>query len=309
MSQVHHIKSRISSAKNVGQITKAMELVSATKMRKAQEIALRSRPYAFAALELLETLSRHGKETVFSKAREIKTTLAVIIESDKGLAGAFNTQVERRADLFFKEDPATRVANHTYVVMPIGAKAHHFASGRFAVAQEFAGTGDFISLLGTRHIVEAILEGFISGRWDRVVVISMHFRTALFQEALVRELLPVTTEHIRTSIDQIIPMHGRFSYLREGVPVMACDDEYIFEPSPEILLEHLMPHLVTMQLYHSILEANASEHSARRVAMKTASDNADTLMEELTLQYNKVRQAGITNELIEIASTQEALAD
>jgi F-type H+-transporting ATPase subunit gamma len=308
MSQVHHIKSRIGSARNVGQITKAMELVSATKMRRAQEVALRSRPYAFAALELLEVLSRHGKETIFSKPRDINTTLVVIIESDKGLTGSFNTQVERRAGIFFSEDAPMRSAAHTYVVMPIGAKARHFAEGRFPLAEIFSGTGDYVSLADTRHIVDAIVGGFTALKWDRVVVISTHFRTTLVQEAVVRELLPVTSEHVVSSIKQIIPEHGRFSSLK-GEPVgILHDDEYIFEPSPEILLERLMPHLITMQLYHSILEANASEHSARRVAMKTASDNADTLVEDLTLQYNKARQAGITNELIEIASTQEALA-
>lgn len=310
MESIHHIKSRIASVKNVGQITKAMELVSATKMRHAQEIALRSRPYAFGALELLEVLSRHGKETVFSETREVLHTLVVTIESDKGLTGSFNAQVERKMEQFLQGDARQRLPSHEYLCMPIGAKAHRFVERKgYATVASFGGTGDYVTLDACENIVASILDGFEKRKWDRVVVVSTHFRTTLFQEALVREILPVSREHIVESITEIIPEHGRFSSLPNDIPAVFHDDEYIFEPSPDVLLKDLVPHLIAMQLYHSILEANASEHSARRVAMKTASDNADDLVSSLTLEYNKARQAGITKELIEITSTQEALAD
>lgn len=313
MESLQALKSRLRAVKNIGQITKAMEVVAATKMRRSQEVALGSRPYAFQALELLEKLSRFAPlETFLTGVRPVKNTLAVIIASDRGLAGSFNTQVFRAADNFFATDNYRNNPQHRFLIAAIGKKAEIYASkSKLPVAGKFYGFGDFIEPQETEPLAQLVVKGFENKDWDRVVTISTHFRTALKQEILVRQLLPVDFQKIGETVREIIPEHGRYAELNKITSdkrqAAKVNIEYIFEPSPEETLNILIHHLVKMQIYHIILEANASEHSARRVAMKNASDNADELSYGFTIQYNKARQAAITNEMIEIASTQSAL--
>ncbi|MEK7583537.1 MAG: ATP synthase F1 subunit gamma [Patescibacteria group bacterium] len=306
MESPQHIKSRLKSVKNIGQITKAMEVVSATKMRKAQEVALRSRPYAFKALELLETVGNVQVEIPLAEHREIKKTLLVVVTSDKGLAGAFNTQVFRQVEQFLAQEGN---ASEIHVV-PVGKRAVSFFSRRNAkIVESFTGFGDYAMPEELESLGTLLVDGFLNGSWDRVVTISTHFRSTLKQTPLVRELLPIDVTKIHETVREIVPEHGRFSGQNNELGIMNNDQntEFILEPSPEETLGALIPHLVTMQLYHVVLEANASEHSARMVAMKTASDNASDLADGLTLEFNKARQAGITKEIIEITSTMNAL--
>lgn len=312
MESIHHIKSRIKTVKNVGQITKAMELVASTKMRKAQDIALRSRPYAFGALELLQNVAANTpQENIFTVARDVKNTLVVLVASDKGLTGSFNTQVYKAADSFFKENKSSDVAG-SFLILPIGKKSLQYAiKNNIPAIDGYFGVGDFVTPDECMPIAQKCIDGYLNGRWDKVVVISTHFRTTLRQEVLVRQLMPISTNEIKKVIEEIIPEHGRYSsFVGSSSSFDTAKSgavEYIFEPSPAAVFEALIPHLLAMQIYHVVLEANASEHSARRVAMKTASDNADDLSGQLTLVYNKARQANITTELIEITSTQQAL--
>lgn len=311
MEALQNIKTRIKAVKNVGQITKAMEVVSATKMRKAQEVALRSRPYAFRALQLLQKIHKSAPVKIpLTDKRPVKTTLMVVIASDKGLAGSFNTQVFRASDIFLDKD-VKESQEHQYKAVIVGKKANiYIGKKKINVVQTFTGFGDYAEPQEVQPLTDLIVNGFMKGTWDRVVTVATHFRSTLKQETLVRQVLPVDIEKIKKTVDEIIPEHGRFSELREtsvanGKPDAEID--YIFEPSPLEALNALIPHLVEMQMYHIILEANASEHSARMVAMKAASDNAGELSEGLTLVFNKARQAGITKEIIEITSTQNAL--
>ncbi len=302
------IKARKKAVTNISQITKAMEVVSATKMRKAQEVALNSRPYAWKALELLKKIKEHATIAIpLTAPREVKKTLLVIVSSDRGLAGSFNSQVFRGADEFLK----IRARENISCVV-VGKKAlAHAKKKRLTILQSFTGVGDYILPSQVRPIVELLIQGFERGDFDEVITISTHFRTTLKQEVLTRQILPVTIERIWEAIDAIIPEHGRYAEFRgdrPGEKNIKGEVEYIFEPSPEEALKALVPHLVETQIYDVILEANASEHSARRVAMKNATDNADEISEVLTLSYNKARQASITNELIEITSTQNALS-
>ena len=314
MESPQHIKSRLKSVKNIGQITKAMEVVSATKMRKAQEVALRSRPYAFKALELLETLARvtqndelrmKNVELPLAEKREIKKTLLVVVTSDKGLAGAFNTQVFRQVEQFLAQEGA---ASEIHVV-PVGKRAVSYFTRRNAkIVESFTGFGDYAMPEEIEPLGNLLVEGFLKGDWDRVVTISTHFRTTLKQTPLSRQLLPVDVEKIGETVAEIVPEKGRYAELAKSeIRNTKSETEFILEPSPEETLNQLVPHLVTMQVYHVVLEANASEHSARMVAMKTASDNASDLADGLTLEFNKARQAGITKEIIEITSTMNAL--
>ena len=306
MESLQVTKTRRKAVQNVGQITKAMEVVSATKMRRSQEVALNSRPYAFEAIHLLEKLSKNTPiQTILTADRPIKKTLLVIIASDKGLTGAFNTQVMRTTDRFLESEKFT---DDNLAVVAVGKKTVAYAAKKkLNVIGSFLGVGDFIKPNEVEPIAKFLIDGFKNGEWDKVITISTHFRTALKQETLTRQILPVDFQKIRETIKETVPEHGRYSDIIDSQNNNNNDTEYIFEPSPAIAIEFLVPHLVKLQIYHLILEANASEHSARRVAMKTASDNAEELADDLTLEYNKARQASITREIIEITSTQTAL--
>jgi len=313
------VKNRIKAVKNIGQITKAMEVVAATKMRKSQQVALNSRPYAFKALQLLSVLAQNinvstsqvgtfGIKADLMKIRLIKKTLVVIVTSDRGLAGSFNSQVLRSADSFLKAYDENRTTSQV-VLLAVGKKAISYVSKKkLNSAGQFSGFGDFIQPEETNQLGDILIKGFLNKEWNRVMTISTHFRSTLKQEVLTRQILPVDLEKIQQTIEEVIPEHGRFSELRQIRRLaMSSNLDYIFEPSSKELIDGLVDHLVRMQVYHLVLEANASEHSARMVAMKTASDNAKELSENLNLEYNKARQAGITKELIEITSAASAL--
>lgn len=304
MESLQHTQSRLRAVKNVGTITKAMEVVAATKMRKSQEVALRARPYAIAALHLLRNIAEHAPTRIpLMEERAGGATLAVIVSSDRGLAGSFNTQVMRVADAV--------LARGDVRVVTVGKKARMYALKKgVAIIESFSGFGDFISYDEIEPLANHIIDGYRAGLWNRVLTVSTHFRTTLKQETLIRAVLPTNYEKIQETLDEILPEQGRFAELRgeNGVQKgFQVGIDYIFEPSVEAALEELVPVLIATQIFHLVLEANASEHSARMVAMKTASDNARELVGDLTRMYNKARQAGITKEMIEIISTQNAL--
>lgn len=313
MDSLQTIKSRLRAVKNIGQITKAMEVVSATKMRRAQEVAIASRPYALAALEVLGRISANTVvPTPLMTARPIATTAIIIVSSDRGLAGSFNTAVLRKVEEFLLNDTEyTGRGDHRYRFITVGRKATLYATKRrWDIAATFEGFGDYATPEETEPLAERIIAGFLDASWDRVVAISTHFRTTLRQDTLVRQVLPTDTGKIRDLVQEILPEHGRFANSPangNGNGKNHGPIDFIFEPTPAEALAALVPHLVRMQVYHLLLEANASEHSARRVAMKNASDNADDLSGKLTMSYNKARQASITKELIEITSTRSAL--
>lgn len=303
---LQNLKRRIGGVKNVNQITRAMELVAATKMRKSQELALNSRPYAYAALELLANLSSADDVSLpplFEK-RTIKKTALVLVTSDKGLAGAFNANVLKAFDKFAAKEI---LANTAYIA--VGQKAANYLEKKGKLRAKYTRVGDFTSIEQVKPLAELLVTGFLSGEWDRVIVFSMNFRSALLQEVVRRELFPIDVARLRETADELIPKTGRYAELRESLVVgRQSSADYIIEPSSTEILENLGRHLVLMQIYHLVLEANASEHAARRTAMKSASDNASELAGELSLQYNKSRQASITREIIEITAGAEALS-
>jgi F-type H+-transporting ATPase subunit gamma len=315
MESPQNIKKRLKSVNNIGQITKAMELVSATKMRKSQQIALDSRPYAFSALDFLATISALENQKLpelFEVRKNIKKVLFVLVASDKGLAGAFNSSVFRKFEAHLKaEREEWKKEEHLYLA--VGEKAFAYLSKRgLKVIKKFVHAGDHTTPEQVQPITDFIVNGYLNKDFDRVIVVSTHFRSALKQEPHVRRVLPIDFDHIADTIKEIIPERGKFADLIKEhhisfVPNKAELKEYTIEPKPEKVLEKLAEHLFFMQVYHLIIEANASEHSARRMAMKTASDNASELGEELNLQYNKSRQSRITTEISEISAGAEAL--
>lgn len=325
MESVQHIKSHLGSVKSIGQITKAMEVVSATKMRRAQGNALASRDYAFAALAALTDLLNHAPEHLLEQSELVKsgrglasassgTTLIVLVASDRGLAGAFNASVGRACDAFFAHEanletgfPSGNPVSTSYRMLLVGKKLAPYAARKgYPVEMMFTGFGDVASTEEVAPLSELVVNGYKEGKWNRVVVISTHFKTTLNQFTVTREVLPMNIEQIRETVREVVPEQGRFSEYRKNYELGIMNNEkgteYLFEPNPKDVLDILLPHLLNMQMLHLVLEANASEHSARMVAMKNASENSKELAEDLERVYNRVRQALITKEMIEITS-------
>ncbi len=313
---VQNLKKRLKSVANINKITKAMELVAATKMRRSQEIALASRPYAFAALDLLANLtllekSKNVEKPELLKQRKIKKVMFVLVASDKGLAGAFNSSLFRKFEKYLLEHDAKY--QEEKVFLAVGEKSFQYLNKKnVTVAKKFVSVGDFTTPEQVQPVADFLVNGYLEKQWDRVVIFSTHFKSALKQEPMVRRVLPISFDYIKETIQEIIPTTGKFAEIikEQNLAFTAAKKpaDYLIEPSPAKVLENLAKHLLFMQVYHVILEANASEHSARRLAMKTASDNASDLGQALNLQYNKVRQAGITNQIIEISAGAEAQA-
>jgi F-type H+-transporting ATPase subunit gamma len=339
MESTQNLKRRIRSVQNIGQITKAMELVAATKMRRAQELALNSRPYAYTALEILGVISRlheaNGKpvpmpellrERVEEGSEEMSQARTgrvafLIVTSDKGLAGSFNGSVFRKFEQYVRENnidvhatlqdanSGTSVPKYSFIA--VGQKSKSYLEHRgHAVAQSFLRVGDSTRMEEVNPLSDALIEGYLAHEFDEVIAFSTNFITALRQDVLVRQILPVSFEKIKESIQLLVPEAGRFSQYLNAEAFANDQDkdfEYLIEPSPTEVLAELSRTLLKIRIYHLILEANASEHSARRVAMKSASDNASELSQNLNIVYNKSRQAAITNQIIEVTSGAQAL--
>lgn len=309
---VQSLKKRIKSVGNINKITKAMELVAATKMRRSQEIALASRPYALTALDLLANVSLLQKKDLpeLLKKRKTKKTLFVLVASDKGLAGAFNGSLFKK----FESQYHGLVYDTENSFVAIGEKTNAYLLRKgYNLVKKLVNVGDYATTQQVQPIADFLVEGYLKKEWDKVVVFSTHFKSALKQEAMVREILPVNFESVKNTIKEITPTTGKFAETIKEQNIDFANDkkkreEYLIEPSAKVVLEDLAKHLLFMQVYHLILEANASEHSARRMAMKTASDNASDLAQALNLQYNKSRQAGVTTQIIEITAGSEALS-
>ncbi len=315
MPSTKAIKQRIKSTKSTAQITKAMEVVSATKMRKAQEFAMNARPFAVASLEMLENLiKRMPILPPLLQKRDVKNSLLIVVTSDKGLAGAFNANVIKKAEQWILQK---RSADISFSVVTVGKKAkeYFFVRGgsasdeeRYPILESFWGFGDYSKLEDTLPVADLILGKFLDESFDEVETVYTNFRTTLLQEAVLKKILPVSEEGIWDMVISILPERGKFATIEGKSRIKNIYQyEYKFEPSPAEILEVLVPQLLRMHIHHLILESNASEHSARMIAMKSASDNAKELITDLTLVYNKARQANITRELVEITAGKESI--
>jgi F-type H+-transporting ATPase subunit gamma len=300
-----------------------MELVAATKMRKAEEAALSSRRYAFAALEILANLTQALKQSEDFKnikyksafpllaGRPVKTSLILAVTSDKGLAGSFNGMVLRKLEDYLGGRGYKKFGDARNIKFAVvGQKGADYIKKRGGqIEKKFVKFGDVMNLPEIEELADFLRRGYEARLWDEVLAVSANFVSALRQEAVLRQLLPVSFLKIRRTVEEIVPKTGRYSEIKKQIISKRVEKpiEYIIEPSPREALGQLIPLLFKMQIYHIILEANASEHSARRVAMKNASDNASDLIGELTLLYNRSRQELITKEITEIASTMAAI--
>lgn len=287
------IRRRIKSVKNTSQITKAMQMVAAAKMRKAQIRALNGRPYAEELSKMLTALADAGGSAelhpLLQERKEVKRELVLVIATDKGLCGALNTNLFRELNQF-------DAAKTTFVA--IGRKAAQYL-GRLKrdLAAEFE-LKEMFSFLESKQASKFVIEKFLSGEVDKVSVAFTDYISTINQKPTIQQILPVKS----FELSDLDGAQGS-----KKVEVAANSNDYVFEPSASAVLEGLVPHYVHFAVYQMVLESRASEHSARMVAMKNATDNAKQLIKDLTLQYNKVRQAAITTELLEITTAQMAL--
>ncbi|MFO1513889.1 MAG: ATP synthase F1 subunit gamma [Verrucomicrobiota bacterium] len=291
MPSTRDIRRRIRSVKNTAQITKAMQMVASSKMRKAQLAATAGRPYAGLMNNMLAHVTGHTGD--FShplmEKREGSKRAVVLITSDKGLCGALNSNITREAAKFDKD---------TVVFVCAGKKGAQFISRtKRKLVAEFT-YKDSPLFSEARAISKFVQEMFLSGEVDHVDVLYTNFITTLNQKAEVQPLLPIgEIKGVQSSIQG-----GEVSTVLEK-----SEMEYLFEPGADGVLSALLPHYLNFQVFQFLLEAKASEHSSRMVAMKNATDNAKQLIKDLTLEYNKLRQANITKELLEITTAQMAL--
>jgi F-type H+-transporting ATPase subunit gamma len=289
MATAQDIRRRIKSIRNTAQITKAMQMVAASKMRKAQAAALAGRPYSTLLNRVLVSLQQRTDPRIHPllHIREVKNELVLIISTDKGLAGALNTNLNREASNF----DATKTS---YVTA--GRKARQFvARSRRNLIAEFE-LKDSPSFRETKVIAQFCMERFLTGDVDKVSVLYTHYINTINQKATVRTLLPISNFEL--------PHGGAESGTKSegGDPMFG----YTFEPTSEDVLSVMLPYYLQYQVYQMVLDARASEHSSRMVAMKSATDNANQFIKDLTLEYNKMRQASITTELLEISTAQMA---
>ena len=296
------VKNKITSTKKTGQVTKALESVSAVKMRKSQERAFAGRPYVHAALRILAQLTRSqdGLQHPLAQSRTADKRLLIIVTSDKGLAGSVNSAVLKRA-----EEALATADISEYDTICVGRKAVDFAKrNQLPVIHEYTNVSDEVVLDDVLDMTVAALEGFANGEYNHVHVIYQNFLSTFEQEPTKRQLLPLDPNEIHYIMRGIRPKTGKFS-----VDVESADQQimYTVEPSPEEVLDTLIPQLVQIMLYHALLESKASEHSARMVAMKNATDKSKEVIKALTIEYNNARQAAITAEVSEITAGVEAM--
>jgi len=305
MPNTRDIRRRIKSVKNTSQITKAMEMVAASKMRRAQQAAVAGRPYSEVLNHILVSLRNHVDALTHPllEVREVKKRLVLLITSDKGLCGALNTNVLRDASHL-------DVDSTEFVV--IGRKGISFLTrtGRKMIA-DFT-LPDRPTFLQTKPISQFCIEKFLSGEVDQVAVLYPQFVNTLVQRPVTLQLLPIVAEKVQGTVPIPLPHHSE--PIVQPVEPVATEasmeepiSEYLFEPSSREVLNAILPYYFHFEIFQKILDARASEQSARMVAMKAATDNAKNLVKDLTLEYNQARQAGITTELLEISTAQMAL--
>ena len=290
MANTQDIRRRIKSIRNIGQLTKAMQMVAASKMRKAQQHALAGRPYAALMNKVLVSLQKRTDPRLHPllHIREVKKELVLVISTDKGLAGALNTNLFREA-VNFDQTKAVFVVT--------GKKARQFiARTKRELLADFE-LKDAPSFVETKPLGKFCMERFLSHDVDKVSVLYTHFINTVNQKPVVQTLLPISAFDLPKKHDES----------KEGEEHLDPMVGYLFEPNALEVLDIMLPYYVEYQVFQMILDARASEHSARMVAMKNATDNAKEFIKDLTLEYNKMRQTSITTELLEISTAQMAL--
>ena len=283
MANLKEIRGRITSISSTMQITSAMKMVSAAKLKKAQDAITMLRPYSEKLQELIQKVSVGSEGTLseYAQKREVKRILYITISSNRGLAGAFNSSVIKELNANYKANEEIEIE-----VLTVGKKVYDAIRKSKVVYDNQSSIYDSLSFEAVAKLINRVMVDFKEGKFDEVYLVYNKFINAATQKVITEKLLPITMpEQVEEQMEE----------------------EYIYEPNKETILETLIPKSIKTQVYKAVLDSVASEHGARMTAMHKATDNAKALKNELVIFYNKARQAAITNEILEIVSGAEAL--
>ena len=284
------VRTRIKSVQSTQQITKAMKMVSAAKLRRAQDAITQMRPYAQKLQEMLGNIvsSAEGElGMALATERSAEKILIIVVTSDRGLCGGYNSNLIKLTKTVIKEKYATQQASGNVTILPIGKKGYeHFEKNGFKVIDTYWTIFTGLSFEKVQGAAKYAMDAFANGEYDKVELIFSEFKNAATQQYVAEQFLPVK---------------------KTGETASKVKADFIFEPSKEVLIAELMPKILNTQLYKAVLDGNASEHGARMTAMDKASENASDLLKSLKVSYNRARQAAITTELSEIVSGAAAL--
>ena len=294
MANLKEVRNRIVSVSSTQQITKAMKMVSAAKLRRAQDNILRMRPYAQrlgGILANLSTLTEGAVANEYSVKRDVNRVLIIAVTSDRGLAGAFNSNIVKASIALATTKYSSQLANGNVTFLTIGKKGNEaLAKKGYKVISNYTNTFLNLSFDTVREAAERAMNGFVTGEYDQVELIYNEFKNVATQIVRTEQFLPIVEKPV------------------EENQAAAIVPDYTFEPSKEEIIQELIPKSLKIQVYKAVLESNASEHGARMTAMDKATENAGELLKELKLTYNRTRQAAITKEILEIVGGAEALA-
>jgi F-type H+-transporting ATPase subunit gamma len=300
--ELKEIKRKIDSVRNIWKLTGALETLSALKIKKAQKIVLMSRPFSEKVAQILEEIdSSHIEEkSVFfderkglPAGRQGDNVLALVLASDRGFCGSFNQNILKFAERFMKENKE----NKKIEVLPVGKKAaSYFKKREYKIVHSFFGIGDYGELEDIKMISDFLVSGFLQNKYQEVYLFYTNFISTFLQKPKLIKLLPLDRSYLR-----------EFCHTEAVKKTPKKEKDFLIEPSRQQLFEEIVPQLVEYLIYQAILEGNASEHSARMMAMRNASENAEEKVGELNLSYNKARQEQITSEVCEVSSAKEVL--
>ena len=299
MASLKEVRARITSISSTQQITKAMKMVAAAKLRRAQDNITQLRPYAKKLSQMLGTVSagaESASESPYKQTRAVDRALIIVVTSDRGLCGAFNTNAVKAALALIGEKYVAQARSGNVEIMAIGKKgAEAFLRRGFSVNKNHVDAFGSLNFTTVKAAAEEAMAGFAAGRYDVVEIVYNEFKNAAMQIVRTEQMLPiVATETVGS---------------RSAGAVSPAAVNYTFEPSEDEIITELIPKTLKIQLYKAVLDSNASEHGARMTAMDKATENAGELLKELRLVYNRTRQAAITTEILEIVGGAEALAN
>jgi F-type H+-transporting ATPase subunit gamma len=292
MASLKEVRNRITSVNSTMQITKAMKMVAAAKLRRAQDAIIQMRPYANKLNQLIATVSSNteaGNNSPFTKVRSVEKVLIIAVTSDRGLCGAFNNNIIKASNAYIKEHYPSQMSAGNVSIKALGKKAFDgFRRLGFKVNGNHTDIFTKLSFAEARAAAEEAMDAFQAGEFDEVILVFNEFKNVATQIIRTEKMLPLVSD-----IDDS----------------KASNADYIFEPSEEEIILELMPKAIKMQLYKAVLESNASEHGARMTSMEKATENGGDLLKDLKVIYNRTRQAAITKEILEIVGGAEALKE
>jgi len=293
MATLREIKRRVQSVKNIEKITKAMKMVAAVKFRKAQENVLAARPYARKIDEIIKNLipTVENLQNELLEERDIKKICIVVVTADRGMAGAFNTNLIKEAQNIINSKYSEFYNSHNLNLITVGKKSFdHFSKRNYDLFAKYNGVFDRLEFINARTIVNEIISGYKEKKFDKVILIYNEFKSVIQSKIIEEQILPIISWDLEKKKENAVT-------------------NYIYEPTSKELINYLLPKQLNTQIWRVLLESYASEQAARMTAMDSATNNANEVIESMQLTYNKARQASITKELLEVVSGAEALKE